>query len=85
MSHAMEVRDTPDEMIRILATRENGIVHYGIGEKITVTWRGGDRYLCHTCSGNDRWSSADHKGCAHIQRIIKYREEHPDTPAGSGT
>ena len=75
MSHATEVRDTPDEMIRIIATRENGIVHYAIGRDNTVTWRGGERYLCHTCGGNDRWSSSEHKGCAHIARIIRYREE----------
>ena len=81
MSHATEIAATPDEMIRILASREDGIVHYAIGTESTVTWRGADRYLCHTCSGHDRWATAEHKGCEHIQRIIRYREEHP---AGSG-
>jgi hypothetical protein len=81
MSHATEVRDTPDEMIRVYE-RESGIVDYMIGNRVSVSWRGGESYLCGTCQGNDRWQNADHKGCAHIERIVRYRAEHP---AGSGT
>jgi hypothetical protein len=73
MSASQEIAASGDDMIRILATREDGIVHYGIGQKITVTWRGGDRYLCHTCVKVD---------CAHVERVRRYRDEHP---AGSGT
>ncbi|MDP9203469.1 MAG: hypothetical protein M3P26_16300 [Gemmatimonadota bacterium] len=77
MSHATEVAAASDDMIRVYPPREgSGYIDYAIG-KGSVLWRGGDSYLCGTCQGNDRWANAEHKGCAHIARIVKYREEHP--------
>ncbi len=39
------------------------------------SWRGRDRYLCHTCSGGDRYQNSEHRGCVHIQRVDRYRTE----------
>ena len=83
MSHATEVRDVPDSMIREYPPREvSGYIDYAIG-RVSVSWRGGVAYLCGTCQGIDRFQNADHpRGCAHIKRIIRYREEHsPDSAA----
>lgn len=75
MSHATEVASASDEMIREYPPRErSGYVDYAIG-RISVTWRLGDNYLCGKCQGNDRWQNADHKGCEHIARIVRFREE----------
>lgn len=84
MSHATEIAAAADEMIREYPAREeSGYIDYAIG-RVSVCYRGGNSYLCGTCQGNDRWQNAEHKGCAHIQRIVKYREEHADARAGSG-
>jgi hypothetical protein len=74
MSHATEVASSSDAMIREYPPREKtGYIDYGIG-RISVTWRLGDMYMCGTCQGTDRWQSGEHKGCAHIQRIVRFRE-----------
>jgi len=78
MSHATELALAPDEMVRVYPPRQSGYIDYGIG-KISVCWRGGGTYLCGTCQGNDRYQTPEHKGCAHIQRIVRYRAEHPST------
>ena len=75
MSASQEIAAASDEMIREYAPRESGYIDYAIG-KVSVTWRGGDFYLCNTCQGPDRWQSREHRGCPHIKRIVKYREEH---------
>jgi hypothetical protein len=75
MSRAAELAAAPDEMIREYPARDSGVIDYAIG-KVSVTWRGGESYLCGSCQGNDRWQNAEHKGCAHIARIVKYRAEH---------
>lgn len=54
--------------------RQSGVVDYSIG-LVGVQYRGGGRYLCLTCHGADRWQSHEHRGCPHIRRIQKYREE----------
>jgi DNA primase catalytic subunit len=78
MSHATAVEHATDDMIRVLGTRERGvIVDYAIGNKISVSYRGEDRYLCGTCQGNNRFRAPGHPGCEHIARIRRYREEHP--------
>lgn len=76
MSHATAIAATLDEMIQEYPPRErSGYVDYRIGE-ISVTWRGGGDYRCGTCSWPDNYVNPDkRKGCAHIKRIIKYREE----------
>lgn len=66
MSHTSEIKASGDEMIRLLGTRESGIMDYALGNKITVSWRGGDRYLCHTCVKNR---------CVHVDRVAKWRGE----------
>ena len=79
MSRATEIAATSDDMIREYPPRQvSGYIDYAIGQ-VSVCWRGGGDYLCGTCQGNDRWQTADHKGCEHIKLIVKYREkqEHP--------
>lgn len=76
MSKAGEVLRSGDEMIRELGVREgSGIVDYAIGRKVSVSYRGGGKYLCHTCKYPENYQRHDHKGCAHIQRIQRFREE----------
>lgn len=79
--HAFAVEKSGDDMIREFPPRESGVVDYLIGNKISVTWRGGERYLCGTCQGTNRYQTADHKGCVHIQRIVRYRAEHSERVA----
>jgi hypothetical protein len=77
MSNTTEAPNASDEQIRVYPPRErSGYVDYAIG-KLSVTWRGGDLYMCNTCQGPDRWQNSDHRGCKHIARIVRYREEHP--------
>lgn len=76
MSHATEIAESTDEMIRVMGTRESGIVDYMIGNRVSVSWRGGDSYLCGTCQGIDRYRNAEKRGCEHCQRVAKYREAH---------
>ena len=71
MSHATEVAKSSDEMIRVIGTRESGIIDYAIGHKISVSWRGlkfgaKRQYFCGTCRLNE---------CVHTRRIDKYRGE----------
>lgn len=70
--HEIAVEKSDDEMIRFLGERPSGIRDYAIGRKITVSWRGGDRYLCHTCVVV---FDGERKGCVHSQRIAKYRAQ----------
>ena len=67
MSHDTEVYKSTDDMIRRLGVRESGIEDYAIGRKISVSYRGGDRFLCHTCVANE---------CSHVDRIRRFRNEH---------
>ena len=66
----------PDDFIRELGTRASGIVDYRIGRSITVSYRGGERFLCHTCQGANRYRDKHHKGCAHCVRVARFRDEH---------
>lgn len=52
-------------------------VYYRIGKNVTVSHRGRDRWLCHTCNGNDRWQNSEHRGCAHIRRVERWAADHP--------
>jgi hypothetical protein len=73
---SISTTEIADEEIREYPPREQSrYVDYKLG-KISVCYRGGDQYLCGTCSWPDNYATADHKGCAHIARIVKYREEH---------
>lgn len=75
MSASQEIASAPDDAIREYPPREvSGYIDYAIG-KVSVCYRGGDSYLCGTCQGIDRFQNAEHRGCAHIRRIVKYREE----------
>lgn len=67
MSHASEVSRSGDDMIRRLGVRESGIEDYVIGRKISVSYRGGDRFLCHTCVAIE---------CVHVDRVRRYRNDH---------
>lgn len=60
-----------DTIWRIGERPRSGIVDYGIGDKITVSWRGkgwGDvrEWLCHTCVVNK---------CQHTQRVAEFRRD----------
>ena len=68
MSHAGEVLKCPDDQIVEYPMRESGYTDYRIGRKITVSYRGGDRYLCLTC--------VKVSDCEHATRIERYRNEH---------
>lgn len=74
--HDAAVVNSSDEMIQCLGEREKSKdVDYRIGRNIHVTWKGGNRYLCHTCHSADRYQKDDHIGCVHILRVEKYRGE----------
>lgn len=74
--HDAAVQNSSDDMIQCLGTREkSGDVDYRIGRDIHVTWKGGNRYLCHHCKGDLRWQKGEHTGCVHIQRIDRFRGE----------
>lgn len=76
MSASSEVAATTDIAIQEYPPREvSGFVDYRMG-KISVSWRGGEHYLCGTCPWPDNYANPDKKGCAHIARIIKFRAEH---------
>jgi hypothetical protein len=77
MSHATTVAATGDENIKEFPPRASGYIDYLIGSKISVTWRGGDMYMCNTCQGINRYRNATHKGCEHCQRIAQFREDFP--------
>jgi hypothetical protein len=81
MSHTTDVLRATDDMI-VRGAETSLAVYYRIGQKITVSHRGRDRWLCHTCSGQDRYQNSEHKGCAHIQRAEQWAADHP-TEAGA--
>jgi hypothetical protein len=70
-----DVVDVVDEAIQEYSPRETGYIDYRIG-KTSVCYRGGEHYRCGTCQWPDNFQTPDHKGCAHIQRIVRYREGH---------
>jgi hypothetical protein len=76
MSHAQAVAQAPDEMIGKYAENSHA-VYYRIGQKITVSERTSGGWLCHTCTGHDRYELDDHKGCVHIQRVKRWAADHP--------
>jgi hypothetical protein len=76
VSHDTAVERSADEMIQRIT--ENSIaVYYRIGQKITVSERVSGGWLCHTCTGNDRYELGDHEGCVHIQRVKRWATDHP--------
>lgn len=81
MSHATEVMKASDDKIERM--RETDLaVYYAIGRKITVSDRTSGSWLCHTCTGQDRYEKDDHKGCVHIQRVKRWATDHPIEVAG---
>jgi hypothetical protein len=64
-----------DEEIQQYPPRESGYIDYRIG-KTSVCWRGGEYFICGTCQWPDNYQTPEKKGCAHIKRIVRYREEH---------
>lgn len=82
MSHDLAVERCGDEMIERF--RETSLaVYYAIGRKITVTERTSGGWLCHTCTGFDRYELGEHKGCVHIQRVKKWAADHPAEEAAA--
>ena len=77
MSHSTEIAASPDDAIYEYPPRESGKIDFRMGKNVSVTFRGGDSYICNTCSWPDNYAKGEHKGCAHILRLIRYREEHP--------
>jgi hypothetical protein len=76
MSHNTAVERAGDEMIE--RGPETSLAQYfRIGINITVSERVSGGWLCHTCTGMDRYELGDHKGCAHIQRVKKWAADHP--------
>lgn len=74
MSRATEIAATDDETIREYPPRASGGIDYALGH-VTVSYRAGGSYLCGSCSYPANFQNAEHKGCAHIARIVKFREE----------
>lgn len=70
----MNIKDCPDDMITEYPPRRSGVVDYRIGQT-GVQYRGGGRYLCLSCHGADRFQDLHRRGCDHIRRIQRFREE----------
>lgn len=78
MTTALAALRATDDMIERGVETALGI-YYRLGQKITVRGGSGDHWLCLTCTGHDRYETADHKGCAHIQRVKLWAADHPQT------
>lgn len=75
MSHDSEVARSSDDMIERIT--ETSIAEYfAIGKKITVSARVSGGWLCHHCTGQDRYELGEHKGCVHIQRVKRWEADH---------
>lgn len=70
----MDVKSIPDSMIIELPPRPSGVIDYRLGN-VSVSYRGGGKYICMTCKGIDRYRGHISRGCAHCVRVARFREE----------
>lgn len=69
-----DVEDLADDAIQEYPPRESGYIDFRIG-KTSVCYRGGEHYRCGTCQWPENFQTPEHKGCIHIRRVQKFREE----------
>lgn len=77
MSMSTEVAAIGDEKIQEYPPRErSGYVDFRM-DKVSVCYMGKGRYRCGTCEFPDNYTTPEkEKCCAHISRVIQYREDH---------